>query len=75
MKHQRKKQTREILNAFTLLSQIGISMIVPILFSIWFGNFLDKKFETGVTFLAIFAVLGVMTSFKVLYDMVIKRFM
>ncbi|MTI46870.1 AtpZ/AtpI family protein [Sporosalibacterium faouarense] len=61
-----------ILKNLALVSQIGISMIVPILGGIFLGNFLDKKFGTGVIFLIILSIIGIMASFLNLFKMTTK---
>lgn len=57
----------KIFQNLALISQIGISMAVPILGGIFIGNFLDNKFNTGVIFLIIFAVIGIITAFVSLF--------
>ncbi|WP_034430190.1 AtpZ/AtpI family protein [Caldisalinibacter kiritimatiensis] len=59
----------KIFQNLALISQIGISMAVPILGGIFLGNFLDNKFNTGVVFLIIFSVLGIITSFITLFKL------
>jgi F0F1-type ATP synthase assembly protein I len=56
-----------IFQNLALISQIGISMAVPILGGIFIGNFLDNKFNTGVVFLIIFAVIGIISAFISLF--------
>ncbi|NDL66709.1 AtpZ/AtpI family protein [Anaerotalea alkaliphila] len=56
-----------------LLSQVGFLMATPIIGSILFGAFLDRKFGTGVLFLGIFTVLGVGAAFRNLYVLMNKQ--
>lgn len=65
---------KEILRALSMISQIGISMLVPILGCILIGAFLDKHFGTDVVFLIIFTILGVGASFRTLYMMTVHQF-
>lgn len=67
------KNKREIIYTLSLLTQIGLTMLVPIFGCILFGSFLDRKLETAPLFLAIFTIIGVMSSFRTLYIMVSKQ--
>lgn len=64
----------EITRAFSKLTQVAINMIVPIAMCLFIGKWLDEKFDTNLTFLFIFLVLGVASSFRNLYIFVIKDF-
>lgn len=64
---------KEILKALGLLTQIGISMLVPILISVIIGSLLDKFFKCDPIFLIIFIIMGVMASFRTLY-MITKEY-
>jgi len=55
------------------VSQIGISMVIPIFAGVYIGNYLDEKFSTGGIFLLIFIILGVGTSFLNLYKLAMKK--
>jgi len=57
------------LSNLALISQIGISMVVPIIGCVWLANYLMKKFDLGVWVLFIFIILGVMTAFTNLYKL------
>ncbi|SDY67356.1 Putative F0F1-ATPase subunit Ca2+/Mg2+ transporter [Proteiniborus ethanoligenes] len=63
----------KILENLALVSQIGISMLVPILGGILLGNFIDKKLGTGVIFLLTFCVLGIISSFVTLFNIAVGR--
>lgn len=66
------KNRVKILQNLSLVSQIGISMALPILGGIFLGNYIDDKLDTGVVFLAIFSVLGIITSFVSLFKLTTK---
>lgn len=68
----KKEDKSKILRNLSLITQIGISMIVPILIGIIFGNFLDNKLGTEVIFLIIFLILGVAASFLNLFKITDK---
>ena len=57
------------LSNLALISQIGISMVVPIIGCVWLANYLMKRFDLGVWVLFIFIILGVMTAFTNLYKL------
>lgn len=61
---------RKMLENIALVTQIGISMITPIILCILLGNFIDKKLNLSKPiFLMIFTVLGVATSFVSLFKL------
>lgn len=57
----------EVLKAFSLISQIGINMLVPIFICILVGKFIDEKLGANNIILIIFVILGVLSSFRNLY--------
>ena len=64
---------KEIGKALALLTQIGISMIVPIFLCLVLGSFLDKIFHTGNVFMVVFIILGICAGFRSVY-MLTKEF-
>ncbi|MFV0504135.1 MAG: AtpZ/AtpI family protein [Lachnospirales bacterium] len=67
MKKMKNSEKREIVSAFTLVSQMGITVLVTIIPMVIFGNFLDKTFETSPLFLTIFILFGVLAAFRNIY--------
>ncbi|WIV12185.1 AtpZ/AtpI family protein [Proteiniborus sp. MB09-C3] len=67
----KSNKNSRVLENLVLVSQIGISMIVPTFGGILLGHFIDQKIGTGVIFLAIFTILGIMSSFLTLYKMTV----
>ncbi len=59
-----------IFQALALLSQVGISMIVPIVGGVWLGNKLDQWLGTSLIFLIIFTITGVLVGFRSAYHLV-----
>ncbi|MPW27010.1 F0F1 ATP synthase subunit [Alkalibaculum sp. M08DMB] len=55
------------LQNLVLISQLGFSMIVPIMGCFLLGRFLDVKFDTGNLFLIVFTILGIMAAFRNLF--------
>lgn len=67
-----RENKSNILKNLALVSQIGISMVVPIVGGIALGNMLDRWLGTGVIFLVIFSILGIMSSFLTLFKITDK---
>lgn len=65
---------RDIMKALSMLTQVGISMLVPIFLCLWAGKSLDKAFDTGILFLIIFIILGVGSSFRTLYMLTAHKY-
>lgn len=61
-----KKEDRKVFRAFSMVSQMGISMITPVLISGFIGLKLDQWFATGYWFV-IFLIVGVLAAFRSLY--------
>ena len=64
-----KKSFYKSLSNLALISQIGFSMIVPIIGCVWFASFLMRRFDLGVWVLFVFVILGVVTAFMNLYKL------
>ncbi len=56
------------------LTQIGISMVVPILGGLLIGKFIDEKVGTTSIFMLSFIVLGVVVAFMNVYKMVMRDY-
>lgn len=64
---KKDKGYKEALKGLALISQLGISMITPILLGLFIGQFLDKKLGTTGVFAIIFMLLGVGGGFMSLF--------
>ena len=62
------KYKQSVYKTFALISQLGISMIAPILFCVWLGTWLEKK--TGIGFTIPLMVLGVFAGARNVYALV-----
>lgn len=71
MNNEKTKWVKALEN-LSLISQLGISMVVPILVCVWVGNYLDNKFGKAPLFLFIFIVLGVASSFMNMYKLALR---
>ena len=66
------KNWMKALKNLSLISEVGISMVVPILGCLMLGNYIDKRFNSSPLFLFIFIVIGVGAAFLNLYKLTIK---
>lgn len=60
------RSTRKIVRAGTMVSQIGISVLVPIFLCVYAGVWIDGKIGTGY-WTIILMVLGIMAAFRNIY--------
>ena len=67
----KKSKGAEIAQALSLLSQIGIMMVVSILGCFFIGRFIDNKLNTEPIFMLIFLVLGIGGAFMSVYKTVV----
>lgn len=64
---KKKNNNKETIQGLSLVTQIGLSVITPILLSVFFGNFIDKKLATKGIFVIIFLILGTGAGFLNLF--------
>ncbi|MCC5909658.1 MAG: AtpZ/AtpI family protein [Clostridiaceae bacterium] len=67
-----KKRKGHVLENLSLLSYIGISMVVPIIGGLYIGKWVDDKFGTGPMFLFVFIIIGVVVAFMNLFKVATK---
>ncbi len=60
------KQNGKVIKALLLVTQLGISMMVPIFLCVFAGNFIDGKAGTSF-WLPVFLVLGIAAAFRNVY--------
>ncbi len=60
------------LKNLALVSQIGFTIITPILLGVYIGTKLDKWLKTSAVFLTIFIVMGVISGFLNAYKIIAK---
>lgn len=56
----------KVIKALMLVTQLGISMMVPIFLCVFAGSFIDKKAGTGC-FMPILLILGIAAAFRNVY--------
>lgn len=60
------KQNSKVIKALVLITQLGISMMVPVFLCVFAGNFIDKK--AGTSFIMpVFLILGIAAAFRNVY--------
>ena len=62
----------DYLQAFSLISQIGIVVAIPIVLGAILGNFIDNKLGTGSIVSIILILLGVAIGFKSAYSLIMR---
>lgn len=63
----KKKMYIEILSMLSLINQVGLMILIPILGCMFIGRFLDEKFNTSPILLFIFIILGIGGAFTGVY--------
>lgn len=53
------KKGLEIIKAFALLSQLGLTIALPIFTGVYVGSYLDERLSTGGTLTILLMILGV----------------
>lgn len=66
--NNQKDQNKMIQVALGKFFQMGVHMVMCIVLSFIFGRYLDKIFATTPLFIIIFLILGIASSYKVLFD-------
>ena len=59
-------RNNKVIRALLLISQLGISMMVPIFLCVYAGNFLDEKLHTGFL-MPLLLALGIAAAFRNVY--------
>ena len=69
MNNNNNKQDKNFLRNIALITQIGFSMITPILVGVYLGQFIDKKVGTNGIFTIILIIIGVGGGFVNLFKL------
>lgn len=56
-------KNKKALENLALITQVGLSVIIPILLGAYIGNFVDKKLKSETIFTIIFIILGTVVGF------------
>jgi ATP synthase protein I len=57
-----------------LASSIGIAMVLAIFGCLWFGSYLDRKFDSGHVFTVVFLLIGIAAGFRNIYVLIKNNF-
>jgi ATP synthase protein I len=68
----KNKEKNDIAKALSMLSQIGILMVVTIFMCFFIGLFIDNKFDTSPIFMIVGIVVGVLTALRNMYVVVMR---
>ena len=72
-KEENQKEKREMINAISLITQLGIVMIVSIFVGVFIGIYLDKWLNTTYIFTLIFSLFGIFAAFRNMYMYTLKK--
>ncbi|MGL5348837.1 MAG: AtpZ/AtpI family protein [Peptostreptococcaceae bacterium] len=64
----KRKMYMEIANTLSLLSQLGLIMLIPILGLSFLGKIIDTKLNSGPIFFLVFLLLGIGGGFMGVYS-------
>lgn len=59
------KNNRELFKSLSLISQLGINMMVPVFLCVFVGSYIDNKFSTIFTLPLL--ILGILAGFRNCY--------
>ncbi len=68
-----KKKSSKYTSKLSLITQIGIYLLVTIFMCFYFGVFLDKTLHTNYIFTVAFIIIGVMSGFIGVYKIIMKE--
>lgn len=63
----------DYLKNLTLITQLGLMMVIPIFLCMFFGIWLDGKVGTNGVFTIIFLIIGVFAGFRNLFVIVLSK--
>lgn len=68
-----KKNNKNMYKNLVLITQVGLSIVTPILLGVYLGGLLDKKLNTNGVFTLILIVLGAGAGFLNLFKLIDKK--
>jgi len=68
----KQSEHRNALAAISLVTEIGITMVVNVLVGFFIGMYLDRWLNTTFLFLLIGVILGMMSGFRIVYLLIMK---
>ncbi|MCL2700037.1 MAG: AtpZ/AtpI family protein [Defluviitaleaceae bacterium] len=68
----KKSEKNDIMNAFSMLSQIGLVIVITLFLCFFAGRWIDKALGTSPIFLFVFIVYGVLSGYWSIYKLVMR---
>ena len=68
-----KKNNKNMYKNLALITQVGLSIVTPILLGVYLGDLLDKKLNTNGIFTLILILLGAGAGFLNLFKLIDKK--
>ncbi|GFN36191.1 AtpZ/AtpI family protein [Tepidimicrobium xylanilyticum] len=68
-----RKSDKNVIQYLSLITQIGLSVITPIILGVYLGGFVDRIFHTEMVFTLVFIILGAGTGFLNLFKLTGKH--
>ena len=68
-----KKNNKNMYKNLALITQVGLSIVTPILLGVYLGGLLDKKLNTNGIFTLILILLGAGAGFLNLFKLIDKK--
>lgn len=68
-----RKNNKNMLQNLSLITQVGLSIITPIIVGVYLGGFIDRKVGTDMVFTLIFIILGAGAGFLNLFKLADKN--
>ena len=65
----KKKDNRDMFKGLAFITQIGLSIITPIILGVYIGKWLDKKLNTDMVFSIVFIIIGTLAGFLNLFKL------
>nr|WP_237722265.1 AtpZ/AtpI family protein [Keratinibaculum paraultunense] len=68
-----KKKNKNMYKNLVFITQVGLSIIAPILLGVYLGDLLDKKLNKDMIFKLIFILIGAGAGFLNLFKLIDKK--
>ncbi|WP_077369529.1 AtpZ/AtpI family protein [Anaerosalibacter sp. Marseille-P3206] len=65
----KKKDNKNMLIGLAYITQVGLSIVTPIILGAYLGNWLDRKFHTDMIFSIVFIIIGTLAGFLNLFKL------
>lgn len=70
---KRPEETSNVMNLLAEVSTLAWNLVIPIVGGVILGNYLDNRYDSGVTWTLSLLVLGVIIAFSNLYNLYIEH--